>query len=239
VDLASGQVLARQFFGPSGEAGGGIWNSPALSPDGSPLALTTGEDFRGQVGAYDRSMLTLDPLSLNIWQANQQGRTGGDLDFASSPTIFHDRDNRLLVAAGHKDDNFFAYELGNLDRGQIWSRPARYAIGVLPAYDPVVRPGGVLYLTERTGTVAAVDPATGADLWTTSVGRPHGNLALANGLIFADGGGVGLAILDAGDGRLLRTIVPEHAGRGYTGVAVAHGFIYWVSGGYLNAWSLP
>ena len=22
-------------------------------------------------------------------------------------------------------------------------------------------------------------------------------------------------------------------------VAIAHGFIYWVSGGYLNAWSLP
>ena len=37
----------------------------------------------------------------------------------------------------------------------------------------------------------------------------------------------------------LRRLLPAHAGIGYSGVAIAHGFIYWVSGGYLNAWSLP
>ena len=32
--------------------------------------------------------------------------------------------------------------------------------------------------------------------------------------------------------------MPDGAGASYSGVAVAHGFVYWVSGSYLNAWSL-
>src|SRR5206468_11717349 len=30
-----------------------------------------------------------------------------------------------------------------------------------------------------------------------------------------------------------------HVGRAFSGIAVADGFIYWLSGPYLNAWSLP
>jgi hypothetical protein len=71
------------------------------------------------------------------------------------------------------------------------------------------------------------------------VGQLHGNLAIANGLIFADAGNEGLSIYSVADGRRLRTLMPAHAAQGYSGVAVAHGFVYWVSGGYLNAWSLP
>src|SRR5438045_4605489 len=37
VDIFSGTQQATQFFVPAGTAGGGIWNSPALSPDGSTL----------------------------------------------------------------------------------------------------------------------------------------------------------------------------------------------------------
>jgi outer membrane protein assembly factor BamB len=204
------------------------------------LAVATGEDTHGYNGPYNRALITLDPLSLGIMQHNQQGLTGGDLDFASSPVIFHDRGNRLLVGASHKDNNFYAYELGNVNQGPIWSRPAEFAIGMLAAYDPNVVEGGALFLTGRDGFLYAVDPATGADIRPpVKVGKLHGNLAIANSLIFADTGVQGLSIYDDRDGRLLRTLIPDHAGNGYSGVAVSHGFIYWVSGEYLNAWSLP
>jgi outer membrane protein assembly factor BamB len=240
VDMLSGDVVARQYIVPEGIAGGGIWNSPALSPDGSLLAVTTGEDTHGYNGPYNRAMVTLDLLSLDIRQSDQQGTTGGDYDFASSPVIFHDRNNRLLVGASHKDGRFYAYELGNLDAGALWSRSGTYAIGMLAAYDPSAGGGGTLFLTGRDGMLYAIDPGTGAEIHPPMrVGRLHGNLAVANGLIFADAGEAGLSIYDARDWRLLRTLSPEHATRGYSGVAVAHGFIYWVSGGYLNAWSLP
>ena len=239
VDLLNGQVLASQYIVPASKAGGGIWNSPALSPDGRILAITTGEDNHGD-DDYTRSLMTLNPLSLDIMQVDQQGTMSGDLDYASSPVIFHDRSNRVLVGGSHKDNHFYAYELGKVDQGAIWSRQVQLAIGMLPAYDPSMGEGGALFLTGRDGTLYTIDPATGSDLRPpVPVGKLHGNLAIANGLIFVDFGDAGLSIYNERDGRLLRTIVPDHAAKGYTGVAVAHGFIYWVSGGYLNAWSLP
>jgi len=66
----------------------------------------------------------------------------------------------------------------------------------------------------------------------------NGNLALANGLLFASSGGR-VFLLDATSGRVLRSLDPDHPGRSFSGVAVAGGAVYWMSGGYLNAWSLP
>jgi outer membrane protein assembly factor BamB len=238
--MTSGQPLAQQFIVPEDRAGGGIWNSPALSPDGSLLAVVTGEDFEGYDGPYNRAMLTLDPLSLNIMQAGKEGTTDGDLDFGSSPIFFHDRTNRLLVGASHKDDHFYAYDAAHIDQGPIWSRPAGYPVGMLAAYDPDFNEGGTLFLTGTDALLHAVDPATGVELRPPSkVGQLHGNLAIANGLIFADAGPEGLQVLNERDGKLLRVLMPDNADKSFTGVAVAHGFIYWTSGGYLNAWSLP
>jgi len=240
VDMVSGQLLAKQYIVPQGTAGGGIWNSPAISPNGNVLVAATGEDNHGDGQDYVRALITLDPLSLAITQSDQQGTTGGDLDFGSSPVIFHDQGQRLMVGASHKDNHFYAYEINNVNSGAIWARPAQFAIGMLPAYDPTLGNGGTLFLTGRDGLLYTVDPATGADIRPPMrVGKLHGNLAIANGLIFADAGEEGLSIYNERDGTLLRTIQPGHAGKGYSGVAVAHGFVYWVSGGYLNAWSLP
>jgi hypothetical protein len=40
-------------------------------------------------------------------------------------------------------------------------------------------------------------------------------------------------------GRLLAHLQPAGAGPSYSGVVVAHGVVYWISGPYLNAWTLP
>jgi hypothetical protein len=67
----------------------------------------------------------------------------------------------------------------------------------------------------------------------------HGNMAIANGLIFLNTGSGGLQIRSETDGSLLRTLAPPNAGATNSGVAVSNGFIYWLSGSYINAWSLP
>jgi outer membrane protein assembly factor BamB len=238
--MDNGQVLARQYIVPEGQAGGGIWNSPALSPDENVLAVATGEDFNGYNGPYNRAMLTLDSSSLGIMQSDQQGQTDQDQDFGSSPVIFHDRSGRLLVGASHKDDHFYAYELNNVGKGPIWSRPAGYPVGLLAAYDPTFGDGGTLFFAGTDALLDALEPATGADRRPpTKIGQLHGNIAIANGLIFADAGQEGLMIVRESDGKLLRTLMPDKVGLGYTGVAVSRGVIYWVSGGYLNAWGLP
>jgi len=44
VDMTNGNTVHSAFFVGHGEAGGGIWNSPALTPDGNIIAVGTGED---------------------------------------------------------------------------------------------------------------------------------------------------------------------------------------------------
>ncbi|MEO8288436.1 MAG: PQQ-binding-like beta-propeller repeat protein [Chloroflexota bacterium] len=240
LDMFSGTVVARQYIVPEGEIGGGVWNTPALSPDGSMLAVVTGEDYGEYDGPFNRAMTTMDPQSLGFTQTNKQGPVHQDSDFGSSPIIFHDRNNRLMVGASHKDDHFYAYDMADIKLGPVWSRPAGYPIGMLATYDPTFGDGGTLFLTGTDALLHAVDPETGEERRPpTKVGQLHGNLAIANGVIFADAGREGLMIINEKTGELLRQIVPDSVGKGYTGVAVAHGFVYWVSGGYLNAWSLP
>ena len=81
LDINTGAQVASAYFVPSGQAGGGVWNSLALSPDGSTLVVTTGEDFNGYDGPYNRAMVSLDPMTLAIRQANKQGSSGEDEDF--------------------------------------------------------------------------------------------------------------------------------------------------------------
>ena len=44
-----------QYFVLPDQAGAGIWHSPALSPDGNTLIVTTGEDYRADNGPYNRA----------------------------------------------------------------------------------------------------------------------------------------------------------------------------------------
>ena len=240
VNLYDGQVQADQAFVPVGQAGAGIWNSPALSPDGRTLVVATGEDYAGYNGPYNRAIVTLDPASLVIRQASQQGGRDQDRDYATTPVVFQDAQDRTFVAANHKDENFYVYLLDQLDAGPLWQRPSGTIVGMMPAYDPDAGTGGTLFFVDGFGQVNAVDPVTGADRWpAVCVGTARGNLAVADGLIFVNAGVSGLLILDETDGHLLTILVPDHKGKAYSGVAVARGFVYWLSGTYLNAWSLP
>ena len=139
---------------------------------------------------------------------------------------------------------FYAYEVVRIGSGPVWSRTVGALIGLAPAYDPELGRGGTLFFGGTDGAgqgqIHAVDPATGDDRWPpVTVGRPHGNLALANGLLFVNDGAEGLRIFDGASGAALRVLVPGAPGRSYSGVAVARGVVYWLSGSTLNAWRLP
>lgn len=243
LDALSGTLQANQYFVPEGQAGAGIWNSPALSPDGNTLVVTTGEDYRADNGPYNRAIVSLDPVTLQIRQSNQQGALNQDQDFGTTPVFFHDNLGRSLVGANHKDDIFYAYEVDNIQAGPIWQLGIGTNVGMMPAYDPDFGDGGTLIIGGQSGvesTLYAVDPATGAIRWgPVQLAEFHGNVAIANGLIFVNAGRDGVRVLDEATGAILRTIVPDRVGVAFSGIAVAHGFVYWLSGAYLNAWSLP
>jgi hypothetical protein len=238
VDMTNGNAVAHAYFVGAGEAGGGIWNSPALTPDGSIVAVGTGEDYSCSDCSLTRAMVTMDSSTLAILQHFQEPSPNADLDFGTSAIIFHDSQGRTLVAAGHKNNNFYAYDITNVNSGPIWTHGGGTTVGLMPAYDPNFGSGGTLFIV--TGSILAVDPANGSTRWgPISIGSSHGNIAIANGLIFVNTGSGGLQIRDESNGSLLRTLSPPSAGAANSGVAVSHGFIYWISGSYVNAWSLP
>ncbi|MEO5953671.1 MAG: S-layer homology domain-containing protein, partial [Chloroflexia bacterium] len=239
LNMNDGSGPVSQYFVPAGQHGAGIWNSPALSPDGSAVVATTGEDYGGYNGPYNRALVSMDPITLAILQSNQQGTLNGDVDYATTPLFFSDSQSRVLVGAVHKNGSFYAYELNSINSGPIWSRAlSGYSAGLMPAYDPTYGAGGTLFVANAS-RLYALDPNTGADRWPfISVSGLHGNVALANGLLFLNVAG-NLQIRNRTNGALLRTLNPSTGGSTYTGPVVSHGFVYWLSGAWLNAWSLP
>jgi outer membrane protein assembly factor BamB len=236
--VSDGTVRARQYFVPEGRKGADVWNSPALSPDASTVVVATGNDFGGYDGPYTRALVALDPTTLTILASRQEAVPNQDLDFGTTPVFFHDSAGRTLVGANEKNGTFFAYDLARLADGPIWRRQTGVSVGAMPAYDPNTGPGGTLFIVGDNGLIFGVDPATGTDRWPpVLVGFVTGNIALANGLAFAAVGGP-VIVLDAATGAVLRTLTPETGGRGFSGVVVSGGVLYWMAGPYLNAWRL-
>ncbi|MGI8588132.1 MAG: PQQ-binding-like beta-propeller repeat protein [Chloroflexia bacterium] len=239
LDLGTGSVTANRYFMPAGQAGAGIWNSPALSPDGGTLVVATGEDFRGDDGPYNRAIITLNPNDLSIRQVNKQGTTSHDLDYGTTPLVFHDKSGRVLIAAVHKNGTLYAYSLTNVSAGPAWQRATGVTVGMMPAYDPNYGDGGTLFVA-AAGRLYALDPADGSNRWgPVGLSTSHGNLAVANGLIFANTGAGGVLVFDETSGRQVAALVPANKGIANSGVVVANGMVYWLSGAYLNAWGLP
>ena len=240
LDFDTGAVRAQRYFVPLGQRGADIWNSPALSADGARLVVATGNDFGGFNGPLTRAIVALDPMTLAVLDVHREAASDQDLDFGTTPVVFHDAQGRALVGANEKNGTFFAYEVGSIGPGAIWSRPTGIGVGAMPAYDPDVGPGGTLFIVGDTGLLFAVDPATGADRWPpVAVGFSNGNIALANGLVFMGAGSGTVAILDAATGALLRILAPDTPGPTFSGVIVANGMVYAMAGPNLNAWGLP
>ena len=243
VDVGSGRLVASHFIVPEGKAGGGVWHAPSLSPDARTLVVATGEDYEGYNGPLNRALVSLDALSLDVMQSNQQGSLNSDHDWGSTPIIFSDSQGRAMTAASHKDGAFRGYLIDSISGGPLWARDLKAAVAMSPAYDPTFGPGGTLFFVghkDKGIHLYAVDPATGTDRRppTTLPDYPFGSMAIANGLIFLNLTGV-LHVYDERTGALLRAVEPPEAGPSWTGPVVAHGFVYWTSGAYLNAWGLP
>jgi polyvinyl alcohol dehydrogenase (cytochrome) len=237
LGAATGAVRASRFLVPEGHIGGDLWNSQALSPDGGRVVAATGNDYTSD-DPYTRSIIAFDAGSLDILDSHQEAVKGQDLDFGTTPIVFHDASGRTLVGANQKNGRFYAYDLGALRSGPIWQRATGLSVGTMPAYDEDIGPGGTLFIMGDNGVLFGVDPATGADRWPpVAVGFSNSNVAAANGLVYLGGGTGYVRIVAADSGTLLKLLSPQTPARTFAGVAVSGGTIYAVAGPYLNAWS--
>lgn len=221
VDLATGAVQSRTFLAP-GHVGGSIWSSLTVDESTRKVFATTGNSPSGPAGdPLTQAFVAFDAATLAVvdhWQVPT--RSTNDADFGASPTLFEAADGTPLVGTANKDGNVYVLRRNDLAAGPIWKYPIAVYGGPEEGKSSVVAPsfaGGVLYAAgEQTpsgapGQVVALDPGTGAVLWT-HIAKGYvlpGMPVLGDVLVVAEtapsNGSATVELLDRADGHVIRS----------------------------------
>jgi uncharacterized repeat protein (TIGR01451 family) len=198
IDQETGARQATYYTVPAGSVGGSIWSTPAITPDGSTIFVTTGngDPTTGTDQGDSVSIVALDATTLakkDIWTI-PASQLGVDDDFGGSPTLFTANVNgtpTAMVGAINKNGFYYVWKQNDLAAGPVWSHrfggKAEVAAAVwdgshLYIAGGATKIGGVKY----AGGVREINPDNGTPLWETGVA--------ASGLGFGsptlDGGGV-------------------------------------------------
>ena len=249
LEDSSGSIFAAADLSQTSDParfGAGVWSSPAIDVDARTIFVTTASAYAYDDGlAYSIVRLSLGDLAVeDSWKIPIEDYNAvPDADWGSSPTLFHDAEGRLLVGASQKDGQYYAFDRAHLAQGPIWK--TRIAIGgdcpgcgdgsiSTAAFDGTrlyVGGGrGQIGSVPFSGSVSALNPATGIPIWTFSrlSGPVLAPISFANGVVFATGGSSCVA-LDAATGKLLWTFKTHPPIFG--GVAISDGRIFFGDAG--------
>ncbi|MBA3822713.1 MAG: hypothetical protein H0X24_02270 [Ktedonobacterales bacterium] len=183
----SGAIGGTFYTEPAGCTAGGIWGTPTIDTTTGLLYTATGtqSSCQGQAGDYGAALLAVNTANMTYadsWQlpVNQQI---GDADFGSAPTLFTGTiggvANTPLVGVANKDGQFYTFKRSALHNGPVWQATVAGNTGSCPqcgngSIAPAVWDGTTLYAaggaisingTNCKGSVAALDPSTGAYKW--------------------------------------------------------------------------
>ncbi len=187
---------------PTGGVLGGVWSTSAIDPAANLLWVTSGD---GPVpGSYGQSVIALNATDLTLVGSWQVPTACCDYDFGAGPTLFHDASGRSLVGALNKNGVFYALNRSNVSTPgwrPVWTDNISWyanssqnqAAGDF-ALAPAAFDGTTLFVgggfarlangTNVSGTLRAIDPATGSLRWTQPTdGIVRAGLAGAPGLI--------------------------------------------------------
>jgi outer membrane protein assembly factor BamB len=254
MDPASGTVVTSTELSPTDQShqGSGIWTSPAVDLAAGKIFATTGSAYHYDDGlAFSIVRFSIAELAAeDHWKLSPSDfALAADADWGSSPTLFSDSAGTPLVGAGQKNGYYYAFRRTDLAAGPVWQTPIavpgpcpQCAQGTIStaAFDGnrLYVGGGAIAGFSAMGSVSALDPGTGAVVWSTPLGGPViAPVSYANGVVFAAGGKSAFA-LDADTGTIL-----WHADFGsalFGGIAISRGRIFFGdTTGHLYAYEVP
>lgn len=228
---STGTEVARWYTLPPGDVGGSIWSSVAALSNGSILATTgNGYDSSGNP-PYDESLVNLTSTAqhvLGAWSLPPSQQVT-DSDFGASPTLFTatiNGDTTPMVGACNKNGVYYALPQDDLTAGPLWQTvitipyPGSYeecdAAAVWNGQDLIEGGGAPTSITGTSylGSVQALTPDTGKQLWQTGVpgfviGSPteDGAGVVAVSFYNADtAADMGVYLLDASNGQIIDKI---------------------------------
>jgi outer membrane protein assembly factor BamB len=235
---------------PSGCIGATVWGTPTLDTATQTIYFATGDDDGKCTAAepYKTALVAVRASDLSYvgsWQVPEdQQREDGD--FGTTPTLFSrvvNGKSQSLVGLVNKNGVFYAFDRSDISSGPVWTSqigtsgdcPQCGAGPIAPAawdgtYLYVASPQAAINGTTCTGSIQALDPATGQPVWVSCLqGGVLGAVTAVPGLVEV-GAGHTFQVLAAADGRSLFSYTPTGGGVIYGAGAIAHGVLYHASG---------
>ena len=189
LDASTGAVQAVLDLAPSNCTGAGIIGSPTVDKADGSLYLATGNGG-GCAGTLGEALVKVRASDLSVvssWIV-PAARAPGDSDFVATPTLFTASINGVaqrLVGAANKNGTFYAFRRWHVASGPVWQTaianggddPEGGDGSIVPAaFDGVALyiGGGSETVNGQAchGSVQALNPATGAVLWSACVSGP-------------------------------------------------------------------
>jgi polyvinyl alcohol dehydrogenase (cytochrome) len=185
LNANTGAVQRIFYTAPAGCTGAGVWGSPAIDAPTGHVYFATGNGSSrcSQGNRLSTALVELTASGLRLvghWQV-PPSQHGPDSDFGSTPTLFTATSGgktRAMVGLVNKNGVYYAFNRANISAGPVWR--ARIASpGPCPecgpaAISPSAWDGRLLYIaggnvvingTKCRGTLRAVSPATGRQIW--------------------------------------------------------------------------
>ena len=239
LDKASGQVVWQHFTADPPANGAAIWSSPSADPELAMAFFTTGNNYTGVGGSQSDAIIALDLHTGELlwsFQATPDDvyttvnfGPGPDYDFGTNPILF-EAGGQKLVGAGQKSGTFWT-----LDRmtGQlVWMHVVAPGCGIGGIFNNGAYDGQRIYVSSWPcaggATLAALDPASGAVLWQTSMpSQSWAPITVAGGVGFIPAQNVMQAFdLDNGNVLFSHTVT----GSINSGAVVVDGRVFFGSG---------
>ncbi len=247
MDITTGAIQHTFDVVPQGCLGGGIWGTPTIDTATGELYLVTGN--KGQCSTsepYTFAIIELRASDLSVtgsWQV-PAAQLKGDSDFGNTPTLFQARIGgtlQNLVGASNKNGKYYAFMRGNVSSGPIWTAQigitgscpqCGYGSISASAWD-----GTNLYVAggkttingiSCTGSLRALDPATGNFIWQTCLtqGPVLGAVTVIPGIaVVTQGNTVSLIATDSG--QVITSLLDTTTfSRYFASVTISNGMLY-------------
>ncbi|HZM57252.1 MAG TPA: PQQ-binding-like beta-propeller repeat protein [Acidimicrobiales bacterium] len=258
VNATTGAIQNAMKVVPDGCTGGGVWGAPTIDEATGTIYFATGNPGSCSTSMpYAQAVIEVRASDLGVvgvWQS--PNAVAADLDFGSTPTLFTRTmttgSTQAMVGIANKNGVYYALERDNLAAGPMWQVQIA-AAGPCPdcgdgSISPSAWDGHTLYVAGGnttingvgcTGSVAALNPATGAILWQRclSGGPVLGAVSSAAGIVSL-GEGNNILVLSASSGQTLFAYTTQSPI--WSAPSIANGVLYiGDNSGTLYAFSTP
>ena len=245
LDLNTGAIQNTLILTPPGCTGDGLWGSPTVDVTTGVVYVATGNGCAGDLNASAVVSVSSGDLTIvDRWTVPAAQLGAGDSDFGNTPTLFTAAVNgvkRAMVGVANKNGYYYAFDRTNLSAGPLWSVQLATG-GECPdcgdgSISPSAWDGATLYVaagnttingTACTGSVSAINPATGAILWRHCLtsGPVLGAVMATPGLIVADSQ-TAVNVLDASTGNtVFQYQDTSQSSYFFSAPAIANGMLY-------------